>query len=63
MKYCILLIMTMLSSPPDSVMVAFWNMENFFDPFVDSTLTYNEYTENGGQHWNSSRFYRKRNNL
>ena len=63
MKYCILLIMTMLSSSHDSVMVAFWNMENFFDPFVDSTLTYNEYTENGDQHWNSSRFYRKRNNL
>lgn len=49
--------------PPDSVMVAFWNMENFFDPFVDSTLAYNEYTESGGQHWTLSRFYRKRNNL
>ena len=47
----------------DSIMVAFWNMENFFDPFVDSTLSYNEYTESGGQHWTVSRFYRKRNNL
>lgn len=63
MKYCILLIMITLSFPPDSVMVAFWNMENFFDPFVDSTRTYNEYTENGGQHWTASRFYRKCNNL
>ena len=63
MKYCILLIMAWLSLFPDSVMVAFWNMENFFDPFVDSTLAYNDYTENGIQHWTASRFYRKRNNL
>ena len=47
----------------DSVMVAFWNMENFFDPFVDSTRVYNEFTEQGGQHWTVQRFYRKRNNL
>ena len=47
----------------DSVMVAFWNMENFFDPFLDSTLAYNDYTEQGSQHWTVSRFYRKRNNL
>lgn len=47
----------------DSVMVAFWNMENFFDPFVDSTRVYNEFTEQGSQHWTLHRFYRKRNNL
>lgn len=63
MKYCILLIMMFLSPPPDSVMVAFWNMENFFDPFVDSTRSYNEFTENGSQHWTKTRFYTKRNNL
>jgi len=43
--------------------IAFWNLENFFDPFVDSTRTYNEYTEDGSQHWTMSRFYKKRNNL
>ena len=43
--------------------VAFWNFENFFDPFVDSTRVYNEFTENGGQHWTKSRFYKKRNNM
>lgn len=43
--------------------IAFWNLENFFDPFVDSTRTYNEYTEEGSQHWTMSRFYKKRNNL
>lgn len=63
MKYCILLIVSLLSVQPDSVTVAFWNMENFFDPFVDSTLAYNEFTEGGAQHWTMSRFYRKRNNL
>lgn len=43
--------------------VAFWNMENFFDPFVDSTKVYNEFTEEGGQHWNYRRFHTKRNNM
>ena len=45
------------------VRVAFWNMENFFDPFVDSTKTYNAFTEDGMQHWTRSRFYKKRNNM
>ena len=63
MKYCILLVMMAFFSPPDSVLVAFWNMENFFDPFVDTTCAYNDFTEHGAQHWTSSRFYRKRNNL
>ena len=47
----------------DYLRVAFWNLENFFDPFVDSTRSYNEYTEYGVQHWTMSRFYKKRNNL
>ena len=46
-----------------TVRVAFWNMENFFDPFVDSTKTYNAFTEDGMQHWTKSRFYQKRNNM
>ena len=47
----------------ESVRIAFWNMENFFDPFVDSTKTYNAFTEDGMQHWTKSRFYKKRNNM
>lgn len=43
--------------------VVFWNMENFFDPFVDTTRIYNEYTEEGSQHWSMTRFYKKRNNM
>ena len=49
-----------LSEP---IRVAFWNMENFFDPFVDSTKTYNAFTEEGLQHWTKTRFYKKRNNM
>lgn len=45
------------------IRVAFWNMENFFDPYVDSTKSYNAFTEDGMQHWTKSRFYRKRNNM
>lgn len=52
-----------LSQNSDRIRVAFWNFENFFDPFVDSTRLYNEYTESGSQHWTTSRFYKKRNNM
>lgn len=45
------------------VRIAFWNMENFFDPYVDSTKAYNAFTEDGMQHWTKNRFYRKRNNM
>ena len=45
------------------IRVAFWNMENFFDPFVDSTKSYNAFTEEGMQHWTKTRFYTKRNNM
>jgi len=46
-----------------SIRIAFWNMENFFDPFVDTTRAYNDYTEEGMQHWTKTRFYKKRNNV
>ena len=51
------------SAQNDPIRVAFWNMENFFDPFVDSTKSYNAFTEDGMQHWTKTRFYRKRNNM
>ncbi len=54
---------TVASAQIASVRVAFWNMENFFDPFVDSTKAYNAFTEEGMQHWTKSRFYKKRNNM
>ena len=63
MKNSILLILMLLTQSSDSVWVAFWNLENFYDPFVDSTRVYNEFTEEGSQHWTTSRFYHKRNNI
>lgn len=51
------------SQNSDRLRIAFWNLENFFDPFVDSTRLYNEYTKDGTQHWTMSRFYKKRNNV
>lgn len=54
---------SVFSQNEDVIRIVFWNMENFFDPYVDSTRSYNEYTENGIQHWTLSRFYRKRNNV
>lgn len=57
-------VITNMVFPQDvPVRIAFWNMENFFDPFVDSTKTYNAFTEDGMQHWTKTRFYRKRNNM
>jgi len=53
----------MVIAQTEPVRIAFWNMENFFDPFVDSTKSYNAFTEDGMQHWTKSRFYRKRNNM
>lgn len=53
----------LFSQEENKFRIAFWNFENFFDPFADSTRTYNEYTEDGSQHWTMSRFYKKRNNM
>ena len=58
---CFVITNTLTAQEP--IRVAFWNMENFFDPFVDSTKTYNAFTEDGMQHWTKSRFYKKRNNM
>jgi len=58
-----LVMTTVASSQEEPVRIAFWNAENFFDPFVDSTKTYNAFTEDGMQHWTKTRFYRKRNNM
>ena len=56
-------VMPVVVSAQETVRIAFWNMENFFDPFVDSTKSYNAFTEEGMQHWTKTRFYRKRNNM
>ena len=60
---CVLTALVPAEAQNEPIRVAFWNMENFFDPYIDSTKTYNAFTEDGMQHWTKSRFYRKRNNM
>jgi len=43
--------------------IAFYNAENYFDPFVDSTTNYNEFTPEGDRHWTFARFGTKRDHI
>ncbi len=45
------------------IRLGFYNLENFFDVFYDSTLQYNDFTPQGIQHWDYDRFQLKRNNI
>lgn len=42
------------------VVIMFWNVENFFDPFDDPLKNDDEFTASGLRHWSWSRFVRKR---
>lgn len=44
----------------DAYRFVFYNCENYFDPFVDSTTSYNEFTPEGERHWTYNRFETKR---
>jgi len=39
--------------------IVFYNLENFFDTSVDSTLSYNEFTPEGELHWTLNKFKQK----
>ncbi len=43
----------------ESARIAFYNVENFFDPFPDTTTHYNEFTPQGNRHWNKQRYQTK----
>ncbi len=43
--------------------IVFYNVENFFDPYVDSTRAYNEFTPEGNLHWTYRKYEKKRNDL
>lgn len=43
--------------------VIFYNLENYFDIYVDSTLTYNEFTAQGELYWNKKKFQEKTRNI
>lgn len=38
----------------------FWNIENYFDNFADSTTTYNEFDYDGERHWSFAKYKSKR---
>ena len=46
-----------------SFRVAFYNAENFFDPFPDTTMDYNEFTPKGERHWTESRYQSKQQHI
>ena len=46
-----------------AVVVMFWNVENFFDPFDDPLTRDDEFTGNGAKHWTWRDFERKRNTI
>jgi len=51
------------SQNSNQIRIGFYNVENFFDPFVDSTREYNEFTEQGEQRWNYFRYKKKQTNI
>jgi endonuclease/exonuclease/phosphatase family metal-dependent hydrolase len=46
-----------------SYRIVFYNVENFFDPYVDSTKSYNEFTPEGNLHWTYNKYVKKRNDV
>ena len=46
-----------------AVVVMFWNVENFFDPFDDPLTRDDEFTPGGAKHWTWRSFERKRNGI
>jgi len=43
--------------------IVFYNVENFFDPYFDSTRVYNEFTPEGDLHWNYKKYQKKRKDI
>ncbi|MCX6266496.1 MAG: endonuclease [Bacteroidetes bacterium] len=46
-----------------SVRVAFWNIENLYDPYDDTTKQDDEFTAAGAKHWNWTKFSAKLNHV
>ncbi len=43
--------------------IAFYNVENYFDPRKDSVKNDSDFTPEGSNHWTFNRFYQKRDNI
>ena len=52
-----------VNNDKDAHRIVFYNVENFFDPFVDTLTTYNEFVPDGMRHWTYSRYTDKRNKI
>ncbi len=50
-------------SAKDTLLIMFWNVENYFDPLDDTTTKDDEFTFNGENRWSWKRFKVKRNNI
>ena len=46
-----------------NVRIVFYNVENLYDPYDDTTKMDNEFTSSGAKHWSYSRFQTKLNHL
>lgn len=60
---CLFALLTIRVAAQDSIHVAFWNMENYFDTWHDTLKNDYEFLPEGSYHWTPKRFYAKRNNL
>ena len=67
-RLCLFIVMMMLCceslfAQKDSIRIAFYNCENFYDSFRDSTINDVDYTPEGSRRWTYSRFLAKRNGI
>lgn len=64
MLVCILFgVRLMAQEPSDTLLVAFYNVENLFHPTDDSLAADDDFTPEGLYHWGYKRYYRKINNI
>lgn len=52
-----------LKTKGQNVRLVFWNVENLYDPYDDSTKLDDEFTPDGAKHWNYNKFKTKLNHL
>ncbi|MBR5783950.1 MAG: hypothetical protein IKY43_02145 [Bacteroidales bacterium] len=67
MALCVVLVLGSFSvysqNNNNMVRLAWWNLENFFDPSNDSLTNDDEFTPEGINHWTYTRFNNKKNNI
>ncbi len=52
-----------VSHTPAFLRMGFYNAENYFDPYPDTTCQYNEFTPSGARHWTVQRYRTKRQHI